>query len=229
MTPDYTGEPSSAGGHAMTPRTAFWCALCIWVLTLATAGTAFIYNHVHSLPASVRAAQGNAAAGVAAVMLIGGFATVGALLAWKRPANPIGWLMSATGATYALAATYVLLLQFAAARAWGNWGGWLFFSSVGFVVFVLLMFPTGSLPSRRWRPVAWAAGIAMVGWALGNSLAPVSVSSGSPVLGAWPGRPGASSPSSAGSAGRCSWWPAWLPSCRWRSVTGGPAVLSASS
>jgi hypothetical protein len=28
--------------------------------------------------------------------------------------------------------------------------------------------------------VAWAAGIAMVAWALGNSFAPVSVSSGSP-------------------------------------------------
>ena len=180
MTPDYTVEPRSAGGHAMTPRTAFWCALSIWALTLATATTAFIYNHVHPLPLGASAARGNAADSVAAVMFIGGFATVGALLAWKRPENPIGWLMSATSATYALATAGVLLLQFAAARAWGSWLGWLFFFGIGFVVFVLLLFPTGSLPSRRWRPVAWAAGIAMVAWALGNSFAPVSISSGSP-------------------------------------------------
>ena len=164
----------------MTPRTAFWCALSIWVLTLATAATAFIYNHVHPLPPGASAVHGSAADSVAAVMFIGGFATVGALLGWKRPENPIGWLMSATSATYALATTGVLLLQFAAAQAWGSWLGWLFFLGVGFVVFVLLLFPTGSLPSRRWRPVAWAAGIAMVAWALGNSFAPVSISSGSP-------------------------------------------------
>ena len=180
MTPDHTGEPRSAGGRAMTPRTAFWCALSIWALTLATATTAFIYNHVHPLPLGASAARGNAADSVAAVMFIGGFATVGALLAWKRPENPIGWLMSATSATYALATAGVLLLQFAAARAWGSWLGWLFFFGIGFVVFVLLLFPTGSLPSRRWRPVAWAAGIAMVAWALGNTFAPVSISSGSP-------------------------------------------------
>jgi signal transduction histidine kinase len=177
VTPDYTGEPRSAG-RTLTPRAAFWCALSIWLLTLATAGTAFIYNHVHRLPPGVSAGQGNAADSVAAVSLIGGFATVGALLAWKRPANPIGWLMSATGGTYALAAAGVLL-QFTVARAWGGWLGWLFFFGVGFVVFVLLLFPSGLLPSRRWRPVGWAAGIAMVAWALGNSFAPVSISSGS--------------------------------------------------
>ena len=119
MTPEYTGEPRSAGGRAMTPRTAFWCALSIWALTLATATTAFIYNHVHPLPLGASAARGNAADSVAAVMFIGGFATVGALLAWKRPENLIGWLNSATSATYALATAGVLLLQFAAARAWG--------------------------------------------------------------------------------------------------------------
>jgi hypothetical protein len=42
-------------------------------------------------------------------------------------------------------------------------------------VFVLLLFPTGSLPSRRWRPVAWTAAAAMVGWVLGNTFAPAPV------------------------------------------------------
>jgi hypothetical protein len=149
MTPDYTGEPRSAGHH-LTPRAAFWCALSIWVLTLATAGTGLIYSHVYPLPPAARAGTGSGADGVVAMVFIVGFATVGALLIWKRSANPIGWLMSATAASYALAAGVgLLLLHFPQTRAWGNWVGWLFGFGIGFVVFVLLLFPTGSLPSRR--------------------------------------------------------------------------------
>jgi signal transduction histidine kinase len=81
--------------------------------------------------------------------------------------------MSATGASYAFAVGGgLLLLHFPGTRVWGDWIGWLFFLGLGFAVFVLLLFPTGSLPSRRWRPVAWAAGAAMVAWALGNTFAP---------------------------------------------------------
>src|SRR5213083_239757 len=103
MTPDHRGEQRSAG-RTLTTRAAFWCALSVWLLTLATAGAALIINYLYPLPPALRAAAGNAANGVAAVMFITGFATVGALLIWKRPANPIGWLLSATGASYALAA-----------------------------------------------------------------------------------------------------------------------------
>src|SRR6185437_4606719 len=142
--------PRSAG-RTMKPLAAFWCALSIWVLTLATAGGALIYNHLYPLPPALEAGAGNAAAVVAAAMFIVGFATVGALLIWKRPANPIGWLMSATGASYALATGGgLLLLHFPQTRAWGHQFGWLFFLGAGFTVFVLLLFPTGSLPSRRW-------------------------------------------------------------------------------
>ncbi|MGO9219288.1 MAG: histidine kinase [Streptosporangiaceae bacterium] len=173
-------EPPLPGGDHMTPRAAFWWALSIWVLTLATAATALIYNQVHPLPPELSGGTGNALAGMVAMTFIGGFATVGALLGWKRPANPIGWLLSATGLSYAFASIGLVLLQFPRTRAWGNWLGWLYFFGIGFVVFVLLLFPTGSLPSRRWRPVAWAAAAAMAAWVLGNAFAPVAISSGSP-------------------------------------------------
>jgi signal transduction histidine kinase len=180
MTPDYTGDPRSADGHTMTPRTAFWCAVAIWMLTVVTAGTALIYSHVHPLPPAINASTGNAADGVAGVTFIAAFATTGALLVWKRPANPIGWLLSASGLSYAFAVTGILLLHFPGTRAWGNWLGWLFFLGVGFAVLVLLLFPTGSLPSRRWRPVAWAAAAGLVAWSVGNMFAPVPVASNAP-------------------------------------------------
>jgi hypothetical protein len=181
MTPDYTGEPRSAG-RTMSPRAAFWCALSIWMLTLATAATALIYNHVHPLPPRVSGGTGNAVAGVVAMTFVAGFASVGALLAWKRPANPIGWLLSATGLSYAVAFIGQLLLQFPHTRIWSNWLGWLWLFGIGFVVFVLLLFPTGTLPSRRWRPVGWAAAAALAGWVIGNAFAPTIISAGSPAM-----------------------------------------------
>src|SRR6266516_2938522 len=180
MTPDSRGEPRSTSGRTMTPRAAFWCALSIWVLTLSAAATALTYNQVHPLPPKLSGGTGNAVAGTAAVAFIVGFATVGALLGWKRPANPVGWLLSATGLSYAFAAGGLLLLQFPRTRPWGHWLGWLYFFGIGFVVFVLLLFPTGSLPSRRWRPVAWAAAAGIAAWVFGNAFAPTLISAGSP-------------------------------------------------
>jgi signal transduction histidine kinase len=168
------------GGDHMTPRAAFWCALSIWVLTLSAFATAMIYNQVHPLPEKLGGGTGNVLTGTVSVTFIFGFATVGALLGWKRPANPIGWLLSATGLSFAFALVGLLLLQFPRTRAWGSWTSWLFFLGVGFVVFVLLLFPTGSLPSRRWRPVAWAAVTGLGAWAVGNAFAPVLVTSGPP-------------------------------------------------
>src|SRR5215469_8054967 len=116
MRPDSTAERRSAGGGILTPRTAFWCALGIWVLTLAAFATAMIYNHVHPLPVKLGGGTGNALTGTVAVTFVLGFASVGALLAWKRPANPIGWLLSATGLSFAAADAGLLLLQFPRTR-----------------------------------------------------------------------------------------------------------------
>src|SRR5258705_2348638 len=99
--------------------------MSIWMLTLATASTSLIYNHVHALPPKLSGGTGNAVAGTVAVAFVVGFATVGALLGWKRPANPIGWLLSATGLSYSVAFIRLLLLRFPRTRLWPTWLGWL--------------------------------------------------------------------------------------------------------
>jgi signal transduction histidine kinase len=158
------------GGPRLGARAAFWCAWSLWALSVVTTATLLAYSAIHPLPAKIR---GGPAEVVIAVAFIGGFATVGALLGWKRPANPIGWLMCGTALSYTAGNVGQLLLsRFARTQALGDWLGWAWLFGIGLVAVVLLLFPTGALPSRRWRPVAWAAAAGLAGWVLGNAFAP---------------------------------------------------------
>jgi hypothetical protein len=127
------------------------------------------------LPAKLAAQQGNGLNGAVGIVFIGAFATVGALLAWKRPENPIGWLLSATGLVVAVAAFGEFLAHFPRTQTLSNWLGFLFLLGFGLCVFVVLLFPSGHLPSPRWRPVAWAAGVGLAWWVLGCAFAPTII------------------------------------------------------
>ena len=93
-------------------------------------------------------------------------ATVGAVVASRRPAHPVGWLLLALGLSVTssgLADQYVfygLLARPGAVPAaayvavYGDASFILFAACIGFV---LLLTPTGSLPSPRWR---WWARVA---------------------------------------------------------------------
>jgi hypothetical protein len=154
------------------PAAAFWRAWSIWAVSAAATATALGYTALHPLPASLASQAGSPANRAVAVVFIGAFATVGALLAWKRPGNPIGWLLSATGVAYAVGVSNVLLARFPRTLTLAKWLGWSWLLGLGLCVFVVLLFPSGNLPSRRWRPVARAAGAGLAGWVLGNAFAP---------------------------------------------------------
>src|SRR5215475_13576719 len=156
---------------------AFWRAWSIWAVSVAATLVALGYTAVHPLPGHA----GSVANWVSSVVFIGAFATVGALLAWKRPGSPIGWLLSATGLAYAAGAFTEFLLHFRRTLILADWLGWTWLAGLGLCVFVVLLFPTGHLPSRRWRPVAWAAGAALAGWVLGNAFAPTIISASPPL------------------------------------------------
>jgi hypothetical protein len=162
-------------------RPAFWRAWSIWAVTMAVTATAIGYDALHPLPARLADNSGNGLDMVVGLTFIIAFATVGALLAWKRPGNPIGWLLSGSGLAYALGGFGLLLVHFPRTLALGNWLGWTWLVGLGLCVFVVLLFPAGTLPSGRWRPVAWAAGAGLAGWVLGNMFAPTIISADPPV------------------------------------------------
>src|SRR5215210_1852323 len=92
------------------------------------------------------------------------YPTVGAIVASRRPENPVGWLLCLYGlgtsigyfcAEYAI---YALLAQpnsLPAGEAMAWIVSWLLSIMVGLMVFYILLFPTGRLPSRRWRWLGW--------------------------------------------------------------------------
>ena len=104
-------------------RAAFWRAWSIWAVTMAITATAIGYDALHPLPAELAANGGNGLDMVVGLTFIFAFATVGALLAWKRPGNPIGWLLSGSGLAYALGGFGLLLGHFPRTLALGDWLG----------------------------------------------------------------------------------------------------------
>jgi hypothetical protein len=99
--------------------------------------------------------------------------TVGAIVASRRPENPVGWLLLLSGVAVSTSsftsqyAIYALLAQpdsLPAGEALAWIASWLLPIMIGLQVIYFLLFPAGRLPSRRWRSLAWlTAAFVLVG------------------------------------------------------------------
>jgi hypothetical protein len=92
------------------------------------------------------------------------YPTVGAIVASRRPENPVGWLLCLYGLVTSIGyfcaeyAIYALLAQpdsLPAGEAMVWIVSWILPIMNGLQVFYILLFPTGRLPNRRWRWLGW--------------------------------------------------------------------------
>jgi hypothetical protein len=158
-----------------------WCAFAVTVAFSIGTAAFGIADGGTSLPA----AEGGEVKGLGEALfglLTIVYGALGALLASRRPRNPIGWILCVS----ALALSFTGIargwymhtlyaepdsLPLAPGLMWAaNWG-WV----PGFMpllTLLLVLFPDGRPPSPRWRPVAWLALTGMGVLILGYAFAP---------------------------------------------------------
>jgi hypothetical protein len=167
----------------MGTRAASWLAWSFAALTVAM----FVANVVlYFLTLSVQppTAWGTGGLSVVLIFLLPflAFPLVGALIASRRPKNPIGWICLAVGIFWMLAnltsgyGIYGLLARPSSVpfpAAIGSLGEWMWVPTVGLLgIYLILLFPDGRLLSRRWRPLAWLSGAVIFLVSAGFALSP---------------------------------------------------------
>jgi hypothetical protein len=160
------GPSARVGARAPTPwawAVAAWvtCGL-VWSLGLATIGLAVAGRVPPARFVTTFMALGPLFAMPAALL--------GARIVQQRRGNRLGWILLAMGLTQAIAQTanaYAWLsinrhgggLVGTALATWVCSFAWIPNFALG--PYLLLLFPNGRLPGRRWRPAAWAGGAVM--------------------------------------------------------------------
>lgn len=146
----------------------------MWVVTVVGALAGAVLTSVALTPPEVFAGDE-----IAGVVLAAVYGTLALVITQRLPTNRIGWLLAVVGF---FAALHALLSGYATAAYLGPTplpGGLVALwatewaplpADFAIFLFLPLLFPTGRLPSARWRPVLWAAvggsGLFMVGEAL---------------------------------------------------------------
>jgi hypothetical protein len=133
-------------------------------VALIGGGLALAYANRHLVPASL---TGWTVSNISGQAVNAAVPVAGFVLASKRPGNRIGWLFLVAGLALGLngfSNQYALHALVAAPGSWpaGRAVAWLFnviwMIPVAMLAFVLLLFPTGHVRSRRWRRAGWFIG-----------------------------------------------------------------------
>jgi len=166
-----TGEQDRRVG-ARSTRTASWLA---WSLAALSVMMFFAAIALHVIARSMDSPGQWSTLGalgrVLSFLPFLAFPLVGALIASRRPRNWVGWILLADGLLWTFGSVLDSYRIYELARpgslpfqvAVHALSQWLWVPAVGlFAVYLILLFPDGRLPSRRWRPLAWFSGAVMV-------------------------------------------------------------------
>jgi hypothetical protein len=171
------------GVGGISPRVAAWLAwsLCALALLLSAASIV-LYVATRSMQPPSNWGTGGDSAVLIVILPFLTFPLVGALIASKRPNNPVGWICLAVGIIWMIMpisssyGVYGLVVRPSSVpfpAAIGSLGEWMWAPAVGlFGIYLILLFPDGRLPSRRWRPLAWLSGAVIVLVSAGFVLSP---------------------------------------------------------
>ena len=116
-----------------------------------------------------------------AVMMILGYATVGALLGSRTPRNPIGSLLLGVGSLFLLTGLSDEYLQWieATGRPRSTAVGLtallttlLWLPMIAVISLLMVLFPSGAVPGPRWRPWPWVIGGATAMYLIGSVVTP---------------------------------------------------------
>jgi DNA-binding SARP family transcriptional activator len=169
------------GMSARAPRDLSWVAWSLFGLAAALLGGFAVLSAAGSSAHGPRVG----AVDVLVFVLFLAYAAVGALVASRRPANPVGWLLLCQGLLFeftAFSLGYVKHGLFARAGSlpaatWMAWvGQWIWipqFFAIPALLF--LLFPDGRLRSSRWHVVVWLIGAVSVAGFISSALAPGSL------------------------------------------------------
>jgi hypothetical protein len=166
--------------HGYRSQVAGWVLAALTVLLLIP-GLVFIGLNTGRLDAGRVFAD--AVFAVAALICAG----TGRVITRRLPGNAIGWLLSLTGLAlatdilsegYALYGLTIARGSLPAVRPIAILASFAASLVVVLLAWLIVLFPDGRLPSRRWRPVAWAMVIVAAGWASQDLQAGTTVSGG---------------------------------------------------
>jgi hypothetical protein len=156
----------------MRRRASFWLAWALSGISVAMfiAGLAFALLTLNVADPVRRTSTG----GIDVLLIFLpflAFPIVGALIASKRPENPIGWICLISGLFWMFIAVSDPLTAYSLATTGSAPGPvmfdaltlWSWALPLGLLgTFMVMLFPDGRLPSRRWRPLAYLSGTAIL-------------------------------------------------------------------
>jgi hypothetical protein len=166
-------------------RTRILLAWSLWLVTFGCCAGGLLAALLWIRPLTLGLLAGGATNALAFPL---GYATIGLVLALRRPANPIGWLYAASGLVWSLVIPFepwlhTLLLDHQPLALAGQLAvvarEWIWAPAIALgITLPFLLLPDGRLRSRRWRLVVAAAVAGAAMFVGGGSLFPGPLTNG---------------------------------------------------